>query len=373
MVFSPLINSITGLAASSQANRSGASQIIGGGVAGQKLGSGSNAVSNVINTIDDAKADANKQRIMAAVSLRIQGIAEGLIQPQEVWEKVAGFLAITGQPFTYSVDAQGQVDVQAQSVDDLSNISPGQQNAMRQALERLDEVRAQVDTVNTKASLRTKLFAATTRVDELAQLNPPREQWERDFNLYREQGRPVLVGLDPNGNLRAIDQLSSNFDYVEDPNKRALLQDAARELNGIITGQRSATEGWQFEALGNKLEGDDYFLDVDTNNEIVVRRNRDRRGVSAVQPLFQQAGNADFHIVPEFLKETREDTRIFQERWESQAAALFQAKRPFHLEIVGDTVVVRETNFSSARRQDLLNVATGGNARVGAATVNIIS
>jgi hypothetical protein len=373
MVFSPLINSITGLAANAQARLSGASQIISGGTTGTSLGSGANAVSNVINTIDGAKADANKQRIMAAVSLRIQGIADGIIQPQEVWEKVAGFLAITGQPFTYSVDDQGQIDVQPQSLDDLSNVPPGQQNAMRQALERLDEIRTQVDTVNTKANLRSKLIVATARVDELDKLNPPREQWERDFNLYRSQGRPVLVGLDPNGNLRAIDQLASDFSYVEDASKRALLQGAARDLDNIIAGRSTATESWQFEALGNKLDGDDYFLDVDNNNEIVVRRNRDRRGVSAVQPLFQQAGNTDFHIIPEFLKETREDSRIFRDRWESEAAALFQAKRPFHLEIVGDRVVVRETNFATARRQDLLNVATGGNAKVGAATVNILS
>lgn len=369
-LFSPLISAISGQ--SSNASLSGASQILGAGTTAGKLGSGSNAVANIQRTLDAAKSNANKQQIMAAVSLRIQGIAQGLVQPQEVWEKVAGFLTLTGQPFTYSVDDAGQVDVQPQSLEDLSFVNNGQREAMRQALERLDVVREKVDTVTTKANLRNTLFGAVARLAEMERHAPPKEQWERDFQVIKSTGRPVLVGLSPEGNLRAFDQLNSNFDYVEDPNKRAILQRAGTELQNIINGDRSATESWQFEALGNRLQGDDYFLDVDENNAVVVRRNKDRRGQSSTLPLFQQSGSSDFHIIPEFLKSSREDSRIFKESWEEQATALYQAKKPFHLELVGDRIVVRQTDFTSARRADLLNINTG-NAKVGQSIVNIIS
>lgn len=345
-IFSPLISAFGGSAGSTPS-------ILGGG----KLSSpGRNAAAKIQQTLDEAKFDANRQRIMAAAELRIRGIAEGTIQPRAEWEKVAGFLAITGQPFTYSVDRQGQVQVQPQSRDDLSFVPNGQREKMRAALQRLDEVRQQVDTVTTKATLRTKLQIAVARIDDMQRFSPPQDQWERDFQTIKSTGRPVIVGLGPEGDLRAINQLDSNFDYVQDREKRAILQQAGRELDNILNGVSAATKSWQYEALGNKSAGDDYFLDVDQNNEVVVRRNKEKRGGSSVLPLFQQSGRADYHIIPEFLKETREDSRIFKADWEREAAALFQAKRPFHLELVGDRVVVRETNFASARRQDLLNV-----------------
>lgn len=347
-IFSPLISSLGGSVGKTSSILSGS---------GKLSSPGQNAAAKIQRTLDEAKFDANRQRIMASAELRIRGIADGTIQPKAEWEKVAGFLAITGQPFTYSVDRSGQIQVQPQSRDDLSFLPPGQQRRMSAALERLDQVRQQVDTVNTKATLRTKLQFAVARVDDMARFAPPQDQWERDFQTIKSTGRPVMIGLGPEGDLRAINQLESNFDYVEDPGKRALLQQAGRELENILNGTSSATKDWQFEALGNKLSGDDYFLDVDQNNEVVVRRNREKRGGSSVLPLFQQTGGRDYHIIPEFLKESREDRRIFRAEWEREAAALFQAKRPFHLELVGDRVVVRETNFASARRQDLLEQA----------------
>lgn len=367
-LFTPLINAITG-----SSGTTGVSSILSAGTRGQKLGSGTSAVANIQRTLDTAKADAGKQQIMAAVQLRIQGIVQGLVEPREVWEKVAGFSAITGQPFTYTVDNAGQIEVQSQTVDDLSFVNPGQREAMRAALNRLDEVRSAVDTVVTKANLRSTLTGAISRIDQLERHAPADAQWERDFQNFKKLGRPVLVGLSPDGSLRAINQLESNFDYVEDPAKRLKLQAAGRELTNILNGTSSATKSWHYAALGNKLEKDDYFLDVDSNNEIVVRRNRDRRGVSSIRPLYQQAGNSDFHIIPEFLKPTSADNRIFKANWEREAAALIQAKKPFHLEIQGDRVIVRETNFASVRRLDILNSVTGGAARVGQATVNIIS
>lgn len=368
-LFSPLLSAITG----SYSGTSGATTILSAGTQHNKLGSGTSAIANIQRTLDAAKNDAGKQQIMAAVQLRIQGIVEGLVEPREIWEKVAGFSAISGQPFTYSVDSAGQVEVQSQTVDDLSFVNPGQREAMRAALNRLDEVRSAVDTVVTKANLRSTLQGAVAAIDNMELQAPATEQWQKDFQTYKNLGRPVLVGLDPSGNLRAINQLESNFDYVEDPAKRLKLQEAGRELENILNGTTSATKSWHYSALGNKLEKDDYFLDVNDQNEIVVRRNRDRRGVSAVLPLYQQAGDSDFHIIPEFLKARPEDDRIFKASWEREAAALIQAKKPFHLEIQGDRVIVRETNFATIRRLDILNSVTGGAAKVGQATVNILS
>lgn len=369
-LFSPLLSALSGSFSAGNGTLSLLSPTQNSAV--KRAAAASAAVNRVQQTIEAAKFDANRQQIMAAVSLRIQGIAEGTIQPKEVWEKVAGYLTITGQPFTYSVDNAGQIDVQAQSLDDLQTVPSGQRNSYRTALTRLDEVRTAVDTLATKTGLRNRLISAVDRLGDLEAHAPAVDQWEKDFQVIKSTGRPVLIGLDPSGNLKAINQLESNFDYVADPDKRLKLQAAGRELTNILNGTSAATESWQYEVLGNKISGDDYFLDVDENNEIVVRRNKDKRGISATRPLYQQNLTGDYHIIPEFLKASREDTRIFKADWEKDAAALIQAKKPFHLDIVGDRVVVRATDFASARRLDLLDYRNGL-ARVGQATVNILS
>lgn len=369
-LFSPLLSSITG----QFSGASGASQILSGSASNKKLATGADSVANIGRTLDQAKADANKQRIIASVSLRIQGIAEGTIQPQDVWEKVAGFLTITGQPFTYTVDDAGQVEVKAQDLNEAAFTNGNNQlEGFRQALTRLDKVRSDVDSVTTRATLRSLLQSAVARVEEMERHAPASEAWETEFQTIKGTGRPVLIGLSPEGDLRAIDQLAGNFDYVEDSNKRLKLQAAGRELANILNGSGTATEAWHFEALGNKLEGDDYFLDTNDANEVVVRRNRDKRGVSAVRPLFQQTGETDLHIIPTFLQSKPEDDRIFKADWERQAAGFIQAKRPFHLEIQGDRIFARETNFGSIRRIALLDSVQGGAAKAGQALVNIIS
>jgi hypothetical protein len=366
-IFDVLRSSISG----TFSGASGASMILAGS-SGKKAGTGGDPAQKIQQILNTAKLDANRQQIMSAASLRIRGIAQGLVEPKEIWEKTAGFLTLTGQPFTYSVDQSGQVEVQPQSTDDLSFVTPGQRTFMRKALERLDEVRIAVDTVNTKANLRNKLSGAVDRIKELQQFSPPQEQWERDFNLYRKLGQPVMIGLTSSGDLKAIDQLNSNFDYVEDPTKRAILQNASRDLKNILSGAKSATENWHYAALGNKVEGDDYYLDVDQNNEVVVRRNTERRSVSTTQPAYQQTGTADYHIIPEFLKATREDQNIFKADWERQAAEHIQNKTPFHLELVGGFVTVRATDYTSARRQDLLDF-TSGRTKIAQATINLLT
>jgi hypothetical protein len=351
---------------------SAASTILKGSSANTKAGAGGNPAEKIQQILNQAKQDANRQKIMSAVSLRIRGIAQGLVQPKDVWEKTAGFLTLTGQPFTYSVDQAGQVEIQPQSTDDLSFVTPGQRNSMRTALQRLDEVRTSVDTLNTKANLRNKLSGAVNRIKELQQYSPPQEQWERDYNLYSKLGQPVLIGLTPQGELKATDQLNSNFDYIEDPTKRAILQQASTDLKNILTGKKSATENWHYAALGNKLEGDDYYLDVDDSNEVVVRRNTDTRSVSATQPAYQQTGETDYHIIPEFLKTTRADRNIFKANWETQAADFIQNKTAFHLELIGGMVTVRATDYTSARRQDLLDF-TSGRTKIAQATINLLT
>lgn len=366
-IFGSLISSISGQSTITS-SASGASQIISGSTG--QLSSGS-AVAKISATLDGAKADAGKQQIMAAVQLRIQGIVEGVIEPQDTWEKVAGFLALTGQPFNYSVNDFGEVEVTPQSLDDLSFVAPGQQNQMRNALERLNEVRQQYDERNTKVAFRQTLKNAAGRIGEMQLFSPANEQWERDFQLIKSTGRPVVVGLSPTGETRAIDQLESNFDYVEDPEKRLILQEAGRKLENILNGTASATESWQYTVLGNKTEQDDYYLDLDETNSVVVRRNTDRRTVNGTDLLFRQTGD-DFYIIPEFLRESDSENRIFRESWEEEAAALIQAKKPFNIELIGDRVVVRETNFTSARRQDLLDFSQG-QQDVGNAVVSIIT
>ncbi len=366
-IFDSLISSVSG-----NFNRSsGVTTILNGG-SSRKLGTGGDPAAKINQILENAKLDNNRQQIMRGAALRIRGIAEGTVAPKEVWEKVAGFLAQTGQPFTYSVSQAGEIEIQQQSVDDLSFVPLGQRPSMRAALQRLDEVRKEVDTINTKANLRNRLLDAVDRIGKLQQFAPPDAQWERDFNLYRKLGQPVMIGLNPSGDVRAINQLNSNFDYVEDPNKRLLLQNASRDLNSILKGEKSATETWHYSALGNKIAGDDYFLDVNDSNQVVVRRNTAKRGVSTTQPAYQQTGQADYHIIPDFLKVSREDNNIFKADWERQAADMILSKKPFHLDAFGGGVIVRPTDYNSARRLDLLDF-NGARTRIGQATINILS
>lgn len=367
-LFSPLLSAVSGTFTAS-----GASDILKGSTAQKKLGSGTNAVANIQTTLDQAKYAANKQSIMAAVQLRIQGISEGTIEPQDVWEKVAGYLTITGQPFTYNVDEAGQVEVTAQSLDDLSFANPAQQGSMRRALERLDEVRLAVDTVNTKGTLRNKLLDAVERITDLELHAPANEQWEKDFNLYKGIGRPVMLGLDAEGNVTAVDQLESGFDYVEDASKRAILQQAGRDLENILNGTKSATETWHYAALGNRTDGDDFFLDVDENNEVVVRRNQSRVGFTGARPAYQQTdATENYYVIPDFLKPSEEDDNIFRDRWEEEAATFILSKKPFHIELVGDRIVVRETSYVTMHRMNLLDLTESQKA-IGQARVNILS
>ena len=364
-LFTTLMSSVTG----SFTNNSGAGAltILKGASATR-----SNGVANVQTALDNAKYDAGRQQIMANVQLRIEAIVNEEVVPTDTWEKVAGYLALTGQPFTYTVSNAGEIEVNEQNVDNLSSLPVASQSKMRDALTRLDEVRAQVDETVTKANLRVRLIDAVNRVSQMELHSPPSALWETEFQTIKSTGRPVMIGLNADGEVRAINQLESNFDYVEDPDKRLILQEAGRKLTNILNGTATATETWQYEALGNQIEGDDYFLDVDDNNEVVIRRNTEkRRSATNFFAQFHANAGTDYHVIPEFLK--TENTNIFKASWEEQAAAFIQAKTPFFLDLQGDTIVARQTNFVNMRRLDLLDAAGSYRQQTAQALVNLIT
>ena len=471
-LFSPLSSAVTGGSWSgrsgaslilSGSGRSGASLILSAGNGADLLASDSNAAASIQNIIDGAKVDAQRQQMMRSVSLRIQAIALGRIEPKAVWEKVAGYLTATGQPFTYTITDKAKVEIHAQvlqpvtvtdsgKVEEAQTARPGRRDdmvralqltvtdtgevetheirpprreaAMRQALQRLDDIHEKVDALATKRTLRKRLIDAVDRIKEMDLYNgPAEEEWERDFQVIKSTGRPVLVGLDPDGHLRAIDQLESDFDYVEDPYKRLKLMVAAVQLHSMLkeksalerAGERRREkksdytsvmhtlkstnkdlydimkkneknlpdimkkkndnmEVWQKEVIEFWKNGDDYFLDVDENNKIVARRNKDTRRMSTAQRWLQESkvGNkkkehmsaaevwfvehvgVDYYVIPEFLKESRADAPTFNERWEETAMDKMKNKTPFHLALIGDRVYVRETTFVSAFTAELL-------------------
>ena len=77
---------------------------------------------NIRRTLDEAGAEANRQRIIRAAVTRLEAIRLELVTPQEVWETTAGFLMLTGQPFKLNVSATGEITVDAQVESDLAQL-----------------------------------------------------------------------------------------------------------------------------------------------------------------------------------------------------------------------------------------------------------
>ena len=193
----------------------------------------SSGITNLQTTLNNMDALASRQRIMAGAIGRVQDIAAGRITPTADWELTSGYLAQTGVPFKLEVSQTGEIIVNPQS-DLIDQLPLQQQGKMREALERLEEVRGQFDEEVTKEELRDKLHYAMLRVTELENFAPIREDWEEEFERRKTMGRPMMIGLNKDGELDVFDQKETNFDYVEDDDKRLKLQLAMAELEAIF-------------------------------------------------------------------------------------------------------------------------------------------
>lgn len=285
---------------------------------------------NIRATIDQLGAQAARQQMIASAVNRLRGVAEGIIDPSSDWERVGGFLQITGQPFTLSIGDKGEIQVQAQAESDLAEYTPRQQKMMRAAIDRMNELVQQVDFEDKKTELRGELAFAMLRVEEMKRFSPAEAFWEKQFQTLQAAGRPVKIALDAEGQVKALDQLNHDFSEIEDLDDRRKLLNARNELQDILSGAKPASKGWHFTALGNKLSGEDYFLALDESGQVTVNRNN----ISTVTPAFLEADP---------------DGPETQAKWEEEALALYNNRRGFRFDFSpdGQTLVVKENTFQS--------------------------
>ncbi|MCR9218810.1 MAG: hypothetical protein NXI21_01150 [Alphaproteobacteria bacterium] len=303
--------------------------------------------------IDQLGAEAGRKQITASALIRLRGIAEGVIDPSSEWETTGGFLQITGQAFKLSLDAQGQIQVEAQAESDLLDYTPGQREQIRAAVDQMKELVAAEDLETTKADLRATLAFGVLRIEEMKRFSPAEEFWETQFQNLAEAGRPVKLSLDADGNLFALDQLTHDFSDVADFRDRQTLLDAQRDLKAILSGAKAATEAWQFEALGNKSEGDDYFLALDADGAVTVERN----SVPTVTPEFLAAD-------PDGPETTAP--------WQQEALSLYRAKKGFHFDFdpSGQTLRVVENTLQNLTQGDEI---AAGEEKIRSALVSLLA
>ena len=281
-------------------------------------------VINIQTTLDQAKADATKQLIIRGSLNRLEGIRQGIIDPQEEWETTAGYLMLTGQPFRLLVDDAGNITTEAQSEGDLEGYTDAQKTAIRQAVQDFAPLGEAVDLQNTRQGFRNQLITAVLKMVQLEQHFPAKDQWEKDFQLYEKIGVPVKVALDADGELIALNQLEHDFSEYENEDDRLKLIAARDQLERIINGTSSATETWEFIALGYHSDRDDYFLGLDENGDVEVQHN------VTIDPDTSQY-TAD-PLIPDFLKASNDAEIVTTAQWQEDAIALYQDNRPFMLD-----------------------------------------
>lgn len=294
------------------------------------------ATINIQATLDAVKTDASKQQIFRSALNRLEGIRQGIIEPSAEWETTAGYLQLTGQPFKLYINDSGQLEVISQRDQPLPDHNQAQQDLIIRAMEQFDELTKVVDLKDKKAELGGKLAYGVVRVLEMEAHSPAGETWEKSFQLYKERGEPVKLALDANGELTAVNQLEHDFAEVEDTNNRLKLLEARDKLDRILKGVSSATETWEYTALGYHGDKDDYFLDLGDDGEIVVRSNAMR------DPLTGQVSTQN--ILPDFLEITDDDEPNTTAKWQEDAVSLYEQQKGFYFDFdaSGQNLVVRE-------------------------------
>lgn len=295
----------------------------------------SDAANNIKATLDQLASDANSKQMLNSALRRLQGIAEGIIEPDQSreWETVGGFLQLTGQPFKLGFDDRGQLSVQPQSESDLSEYTPRQRQQLRAAMEELSGLVSDADLEDTKTDLQAQLAFGMLRIEEMKAFSPAEAAWEKQYLRLQERGVPVKLSLDADGNLFALDQLEHDFADVENEADRLKLIQARRDLENILNGAKTATETWHFEALGFKIDKEAYFLDLDEDGNISVERNKLET------------------VTPDFLTDDNGGPAP-TEAWQEKALQLYSEKKSFHLDFGPDgRIEVVENNFLNVTRQ----------------------
>lgn len=301
----------------------------------------STATLNIQSTLDNVKADANQRLIYSSALNRLEGIRLGIIEPSQEWETVAGYLMMTGQPFKLTTGEDGGLKALSQNDGELDGYNDAQKKQIQAAIDAFKQYTDGADLVDQKEELRNKLDYASFRIYELRQFAPAEAQWERDLQLYQGLGQPAKVALNDEGELTVVNQLEHDFSDVENENERLKLVAARNELQNILDGTSSATESWQYTALGAIDEGEDYFLDLDSSGNVEVKSNA-ARSLSSGYPSGR-------NITPDFLQASDDDIPDRTEQWQDEALALYRAQKPFYFDFdaSGQNIKVREVNLNN--------------------------
>lgn len=284
------------------------------------------AAQNVRATLDNARLEAVRQNFYVGVTNQLEGIRQGLVEPREEWELVGGFLQAQGTPFRIIIDGQ-EPRIVAQADSDLSEFAETQRTQLRAAFDELDTLFQREDEVRTKIDLNVTLANAADRLAAIKQFAPAQAAWEFEAKSLISTRTPFQIALDANGNVTLRDQTEDLF-LDRDARDRAKLSEAVDQWERILDGSLAATETWQFQALGNTQDGDDFFLDLDDAGEIVVKRN------------------SFDNILPDFL-EVSDGAVEGATPWQRDALDLYRQGIGFYLDFdaSGRNIVVKENNY----------------------------
>lgn len=284
------------------------------------------AAQQIKATLDAAKVQQSFQQYYAGIANQLEGIRQGVVKPTEDWELTAGFYQAQGTPFRVTVE-DGKPKITAQADDEMTGRSVVQKRQLQAAIASLDGLFQQYDDQQTKFSLNYKLAEASDRLNQMQNFySPPSANWEFEARRLYKSGTPMQIALDAKGNVTVLDQTKDLFTdrSVADRKK---LQQAMSDWKQIQAGTKTATELWQFEALGNKSEGSDFYIDLDDAGKIDIKRNN-----------YQ-------NIVPDFLKiENIEDVKTTA-RWQNDALEMYKNGKGFYLDFLGTNIVVKENNY----------------------------
>ncbi|MTI11094.1 hypothetical protein [Curvivirga aplysinae] len=315
------------------------------------------AVTNIQTTLSQNDVNANNRLIMNSAINRLNGIAQGIVEPNQdrEWEVVGAYLQATGQPYQIKIATNGALSVEAQADGKLDDFNQAQKLGIANAIQKFDSIAIQVDQETARNGYLNSYNTAAARLIMMQQFAPAQDPWEIDFQRYAELGRPVQVGLNGQGEIVAINQLEHDFSEVENVDDRLKLIAARNELSNILDGTSAATEAWHYLALGNKQDGDDYLIVLDDDGNVTVRNNLHRD-----TPSSQLSLN---HITPQFLKD---DFKVeTSAQWQEDAANLYRQGKGFYFDFdnTGTNIVTRELNLTYAmnlhkpvdRTQDIIN------------------
>lgn len=306
------------------------------------------AAQQIKATLDAAKVKSSYQQYYSGIANQLEGIRLGVVKPKEDWELTAGYLQAQGTPYRVGIDEKGKPKITAQIDDKFEGRSAIQAKRLKDAIGQLDDVFKQYDEQQTKYNLNYKLAQAVDRLNQMQNYySPPKANWEFEARRMYQTGTPFQIALDAKGNVTVVDQSKELFSdrSVVDRNK---LRQAVSDWNQIKAGTKSATELWQYEALGNKSEGTDFYIDLNDAGKIVLKRNNYN------------------NVVPDFLKVDNIEEVSFSANWQKQALDLYKEGKGFYLDFDGSgkNIVAKANNYINISGLTDLQQLTSNNTQL---------